>query len=67
MSEPSRLYRLIEERLDGTLAELIAARRPHTPWRLIADEIRDSTKIDVSAEILRQWFADRIQIEVKVS
>jgi hypothetical protein len=67
MGEPSQLYRLIEERLPGTLADLIAARRPHTPWRSISQEIKDTTKISVSPEILRQWFADRIQIEVKVS
>lgn len=67
MREPSQLYRLIEERLDGTLAELIAQRRPHTTWRAIADEIQDATGITVSAEILRQWFKDRISIEVKVA
>lgn len=67
MGEPSQLYRLIEERLPGTLAELIAQRRPHTPWRVIAEEIRETTRISVSWETLRGWFIDRIEIEVRVS
>lgn len=67
MGEPSQLYRLIEQRLSGTLADLIAARRPHTPWREISEEIRVATGISVSWETLRTWFADRITVEVKVS
>ena len=67
MAEPSRLYRLIEERLDGTLAELIAARRPHTSWKDIAAEVTETTGIEVSWESLRLWFADRITVEVTVS
>lgn len=67
MAEPSRLYRLIEERLDGTLAELIAARRPHTSWKDIAAEVTEMSGIEVSWESLRLWFADRITVEVTVS
>lgn len=67
MAEPSRLYRLIEERLDGTLAELIAARRPQTSWRDIAAEVETLTGIEVSWETLRMWFLDRITVEVTVS
>jgi hypothetical protein len=67
MAEPTQLYRLIEERLDGTLAEFVAAKRPHTTWRQMASEITQLTGIEVSSEGLRQWFADRIQIEVKVT
>lgn len=67
MVEPSQLYRLIEERLPGTLAELIEQRRPHTTWRAIAQEIYETTGISVSWQTLINWFADRIQIEVKVA
>lgn len=67
MAEPSPLYRLIEERLDGTLADLIAARRPHTGWRDIAAEIHTLTGVEVSWETLRTWFVDRIHVEVTVS
>ena len=67
MGEPSRLYRLIEERLDGTLAGLIETRRPDTTWRDIAAEITAKTQIEVSPEILRQWFAGRITTYVKVA
>lgn len=67
MAKQSRLYTLIEERLDGTLAELIAARRPATSWRDIAAEITQTTGIQVSHEVLRLWFVDRITVEVKVA
>jgi hypothetical protein len=67
MTEPSQLYRLIEERLPGTLAELIEQRRPYTSWKAIAAEIHQTTGISVSWQTLSNWFAARIQIEVKVA
>lgn len=67
MSEPSQLYRLIEERLPGTFAELIEARRPHTSWKALAVEIRETTGISVSWQTLSNWFSNRIRIEVKVA
>ena len=66
MTKQSRLYNLIEERLDGTLAELIEARRPATSWRDIAAEVTEKTRIPVSDEALRLWFADRITVETVV-
>jgi hypothetical protein len=66
MAKQSRLYTIIEERLDGTLAELIAARRPSTSWRDIADEVTEKTGVPVSDETLRLWFADRITVETTV-
>lgn len=70
MSEaPTRLYGLIEERLDGiTLADFIASRRQrYVSWRRIARELSEQTGVAVSSEAVRLWFADRIQIEVKVA
>jgi hypothetical protein len=67
MTEPSQLYRLIEERLPYTLPHLIEKRRPGTSWRAIAREIEDATGISVSWQTLSNWFAHRIQIEVTVS
>lgn len=63
---PSRLYRMIEERIDGTLAEYVAARRPGKTWRQIAEEVQAETRIEVSWESLRSWFAGRISYEAKV-
>lgn len=69
MSEArTRLYSLIEERLNGiTLADFIAARRPYVSWREIARQLSEQTGVTVSHEALRLWFADRIRIEVKVA
>lgn len=67
MAQQSRLYRMIEARIEGTLAEFIAARRPQTSWRGIADEIDKRTGIYVSDETLRLWFADRITVEATVA
>lgn len=64
---PPRLYRMIEARLDGTLIDFVAARRASQSWRAIADEIYEVTKIEVSDDSLRRWFADRITVEVKVA
>lgn len=62
MTQPSRLYRLIEERIDGTLVDYVAARRPATSWRDLADEISKLTGIEISNEGLRLWFGDRIEV-----
>lgn len=66
MAEVSPLYRLIDQKLDGTLAEFVAARRPETSWRDIADEITRKTSVEVSFESLRTWFADRIEVRAFV-
>lgn len=60
MSSTSRTYQLIEERLDGTLADYIRNRRPpQATWRQLAAEIHDLTGVDVSYETLRTWFSER--------
>lgn len=64
---PSALYRLIEQKLDGTLAEFIAARRPTQSWRNIAAELTEKTGVEVSWETVRGWFADRIEIRTEVT
>jgi hypothetical protein len=68
MNEPSRMYMLIEKRIDGTLAEFVAARRATKSWAAMATELAEITGPDyaVSDETLRRWFADRITVEVKV-
>jgi hypothetical protein len=68
MSEtPSALYRLIEAQLDGTLADFIAERRPHVPWRQLTAELTEKTGVEVSWESVRGWFADRIEIRTEVT
>ena len=67
MAQQSRLYRMIEARIDGTLAEFIAARRPQMGWRSIAKDIDQRTGIWVSGETLRLWFADRVTVETVVT
>jgi hypothetical protein len=68
MNEPSRLYMLIEKRIEGTLADFIAARRATKSWATMAAELAEITGPDyaVSDETLRRWFADRITVEVRV-
>jgi hypothetical protein len=66
MTQPTRLYRLIEGRLDGTLAEYVAARRPGTSWQELADRIHRVTGVEVSDEALRLWFADRLEVTTTV-
>lgn len=60
---PTRLYRLIEERLDCTLHEFVYERRkpdirPPAPWQSIADELHQRTGIEISRVGLAKWFAD---------
>lgn len=66
MTQPSTLYQLIEERLDGTLADFVAARWPGRGWRKIAAEIEEATGIEVSHATLRLWFADRLEVRTFV-
>jgi len=67
MSQPSPLYQLIEDRLGEPLAEHVAARRATESWRAIADDLSERTKVKVSWETLRLWFADRIVTETRVA
>ena len=65
---PTRLYRLIEDRLEGTLADYVAASRAQAlSWRAMAEDIQERTGICVSHEILRLWFAHRLRVQVKVA
>jgi len=61
----SQLYRLIEERLDGTLAEFVENRlNADASWRGMAAEITEATGIEISGEGLRRWFAGRVRVTV---
>lgn len=64
MTDRSALYQLIEERLEGTLAEYVAARRAKTSWRSMAADLTERAGVRINHETLRMWFADRIQITV---
>lgn len=59
MSEtPTRLQRLIEERLDGTLADFVAQRRERgAGWRAIATDLTDKTGIEISHQGVRKWYS----------
>ena len=63
----SQLYRLIEDRIDGTLAEYVAARWPRKGWRKIAADIHTDTGITVSHATLITWFEGRITVETRVA
>lgn len=65
---PSRLYRLIEERLDCSLAEFVDERRrpdvrPPASWEAIAAEITSKTGIEISRVGLRNWFTAKTETE----
>lgn len=68
MTQPTTLYRLIEARLDVSLAEYVAAGlSARKGWRTIAADIERDTDCVVAYETLRGWFAGRITVEVKVA
>ncbi len=67
MTQPSPLYRLLEDRLGEPLAEHVAARRAGETWRAIAADLSTRTGVTVSWETLRLWFADRIVTETRVA
>jgi len=56
MNERPVLYQLIEARLGEPLAEFVAARRPSTSWRQLADDLSQRTGTGVTYESLRTWF-----------
>lgn len=63
---------LIERDMDekglGTLKDFVASRRAAgTSWLAMAKELSEATGRQVSDEALRRWFADRLQIEVKIA
>jgi hypothetical protein len=66
----SQLYRLIEERIDGTLADFVAQRRrvdgppfrSPTSWRDIAAQLTALTGIDANHETLRLWFGTEAEV-----
>jgi hypothetical protein len=71
VNEPSKLQMLIErdlaEKKLGTLDDFVASRRATSSWTAIAAELSEASGRDVSDETVRRWFADRLQIEVKVA
>jgi hypothetical protein len=67
VTQPSPLYRLLEERLGEPLAEFVAAQRATRSWREIATDLGERTGIAVNAETLRLWLASRIVTETRVA
>lgn len=67
MTQPSRLYRFIEERLGRPLPDFIAERRATQSWAEITEAITAETGIELHSETLRNWFKDRVTVEVKVA
>lgn len=66
MTQPSPLYQLLEARLNGSLADFVAARWPLKGWRKVAEELSQETGVDVGNETLRLWFAGRIEVTTTV-
>lgn len=64
---PSRLYRMIEDRIEGTLIEYIERERTTKTWREMAADLEQRTGILITFQTLHNWFADRITVEVKVT
>lgn len=60
MPMPSQLYRLIEERLDTSLDEYVAAHKDLLSWRAMSRDLTARTGIVVSSETLRLWYVDRL-------
>jgi intein-encoded DNA endonuclease-like protein len=68
MASPTALYQLIEDRLDGTLAELVQqCISEGKSWRAIARDVHAKTGVEVSRMTLAEWFKDRVKIRVTVS
>lgn len=70
VEEPSRLQLLIErdmaEKNLGELTDFVASRRATHSWRAIGRELSAAVGRDVNGELLRRWFADRVQVEVTI-
>ena len=59
MTEPPRrspLYKLIENHIDGTLAEYVAANRSDASWRAMAADLAERSGEKINGETLRLWF-----------
>jgi hypothetical protein len=62
------LYRLLEEKLGGSLADYVARKRTAgMSWRAMASDLSATTGVEVSNEALRLWFSHRIQVRVEVA
>ena len=63
---PSPTHQLVDHALGGPgkLAQLVTTRRTEgVSWRKIANEVRDTTEIDVTHETLRGWFLEPVSAE----
>lgn len=59
MSEGTPKRQLIDIRLGGRLDRLVEdRRRDGASWRDIATEISKASRVSISFESLREWFAD---------
>lgn len=57
MTNPSRTYLLVEERLGSDLRKHVAKlRRAGESWNSIAHDLSDRTEVVITDETLRIWF-----------
>ncbi|HET8684144.1 MAG TPA: hypothetical protein VFM54_20060 [Micromonosporaceae bacterium] len=64
MAQHSARYLLIETRLGESLDEYVGRHKGRMSWRTMADDLSSRTGVSVSAETLRQWYADRLTVAV---
>lgn len=56
---------MLEDRVDGRLADWVARRRATDSWTAIAIQLTHATGIEVSDETLRRWFASRVRVVIE--
>ncbi len=67
MAQANALQRLLDDRLDGRLDEMVAQRRQAgASWREIAAEVSEAAAWTVSWETLRTWYADRLEVTTTI-
>lgn len=60
MADQTPTQRLATALLGEDLEGFVAARRPHTSWRLIARDLLEATdgQVDVTDQTLQNWYGD---------
>lgn len=68
MTQPTPLYRLVEERLggEGALDRYVEEHKPTTSWRAMAADLSKRTNVQITYVTLSNWFAGRVKTTVVV-
>lgn len=67
MDQRTPLYQLVEDRIEGTLADYVSRNRATKSWRSMAADLTEQAGVQVTYQTLVNWFGSRTKTTVTVA